>query len=146
MTDPFREFADDVKGLATELVRLIHADRDIVPMVTFRRDGFTDSIGVDARYFTDEGRDYLLSHAILPFIEVMRPQLIAWTFTGRRGTESGFWEHEVAATVVIDRERAEVWESRLVRHDNIATLGAWRPWPVEGATGLLVAPIQEVLR
>lgn len=143
----YRQFTDDLKGLATELVRVIHGDKDIVPMVTFRSErGITDSVGVDHRYFTEEGQHYLLSHALLPFIEVFRPQMIGWTFTGRRGTESGFWEHEIAAVVSIDRERAEVWEARLVRHDNTASLGAWRPWPVEGVTGRLVDPIQEVLR
>lgn len=142
----FRQFTDDVKGLAAELVRLVRGDSDIVPMVTFRHGTMVESIGLDAAYFTDEGRDLLLSHAILPFVDVFRPQMIAWSFTGRRGTESGFWEHEVACVVTIDRERAEVWEARLVRHDGEASLGAWRPWPVEGATGLLIQPVQEVLR
>ena len=142
----YREFVDDLKGLATQLVTLIRGDKDIVPMVSFRHHGRTDGVGVDARYFTEEGRPYLLSHALLPYIEVFRPEYVGWTFTGRRGTESGFWEHEVATVVAIERERTEVWEARLVRHDNIATLGAWRPWPVDAAIGPLVTPIQEVLR
>lgn len=143
----YREFTDDLKGLAVAMVRVIEGDHDIVPMLTFRNvSGVTDSIAVDAAYFTPEGHEWLLSHALLPFVEVFHPRMMGWTFTGRRGTAEGFWEHEVAVVVSIDRERAEVWEARLVRHDNAASLGAWRPWPVEGVTGRLVAPLQEVLR
>lgn len=77
------------------------------------------------------------------------PEVLAVTFEGARGRADGFFEHDVAAVVVIDRERIEVWEARLVRHPDQApgaSLGAWRPWPLDAAAGKLTTPIQEAMR
>lgn len=147
MTD-FRIFADDCKGLVEHLVRLISGDRDIVPMVHYRdASGHVDGMPIDAAWFADGAQDVLVNNLVVPFVQILRPESVAWTFTGRRGWTDGFFEHDVAATCVVDRERAEIWEARLVRHDDgRASLGAWRPWPVDEAGGRLLSPIQRALR
>lgn len=146
MTD-FRIFADDCKGLVEHLVRLISGDRDIVPMVHYRdASGHVDGMPIDAAWFADGAQDVLVNNLVVPFVQILRPESVAWTFTGRRGWTDGFFEHDVAATCVVDRERAEIWEARLVRHDGRASLGAWRPWPVDEAGGRLLSPIQRALR
>lgn len=144
----FAVFVADCKGLVEHLVRLITDAEDIVPMVHYRdATGHVDGQPIDAAWFTDSGaRDLLVQSLVVPFVEILRPESVAWTFTGRRGWSDGFFEHEVAATCVIDAERAEVWEARLVRHDGAASLGAWRQWPVDEAGGRLLSPIQLALR
>lgn len=144
----FRTFADDCKGLVEHLVRLVSGDRDIVPMVHYRdASGHVDGQPIDAAWFADaEARAVLVESLIVPYVEILRPESVAWTFTGRRGWTDGFYEHDVAATCVVDAERAEVWEARLVRHDGRASLGAWRQWPVDQAAGRLLTPIQRSLR
>lgn len=144
----FRAFAEDCKGLVEQLVRLVTDDRDIVPMVHYRdASGHVDGQPVDAAWFADaESRRLLVESLIVPYVQILRPESVAWTFTGRRGWTDGFFDHDVAATCVVDRERAEVWEARLVRHDGRASLGAWRQWPVDQAGGVLLSPIQRSLR
>lgn len=144
----FGTFVEDCKGLVEHLVRLVTDDRDIVPMVHYRdASGHVDGQPIGAEWFTDaEARAILVDNLIVPYIQILRPESVAWTFTGRRGWTDGFYEHDVAATCVIDAERAEVWEARLVRHDGRASLGAWRQWPVDEAGGRLLTPIQRSLR
>lgn len=144
----FRAFAEDCKRLVEHLVRLITDDRDIVPMVHYQdASGHVDGQPVEAAWFADdESRRILVQNLVIPYVEILRPESVAWTFTGRRGWTDGFYDHDVAATCVVDRERAEVWEARLVRHDGRASLGAWRQWPVDQAGGLLLTPIQRSLR
>lgn len=141
----FRAFVGDCQGLVAQLVGTIEGEQVFTPMAHFRRGEHTDGIAVDPRWFDGDMLTFVRGVA-LPFIEVFRPESVAWTFCGRRGRLEGFFEHEVAGVVVIDRERAEAWEARLVRHDDRASLGAWRQWPVDQVTGRLITPIQEALR
>jgi len=144
----FHTFVDDCKGLVEHLVRLIHGGQDIVPMIHYRdASGHVDGIPADPSWFSDaEAKQILVQNLVIPFVEILQPESVAWTFTGRRGWTDGFYDHDVAATCVVDRERAEVWEARLVRHDGRASLGAWRQWPVDQAGGVLLSPIQRSLR
>lgn len=149
MASDYRTFVEDCKGLVEQIVSVISDGRDIVPMIHYRdASGHVDGMPVDAAWFADaESRHLLVQSLIVPFVEILRPESVAWTFTGRRGWSDGFFDHDVAATCVIDRERAEVWEARLVRHDDgTASIGAWRQWPVDQAGGVLLSPIQRALR
>lgn len=140
----YREFVEHMQGLTTHLVGQITGDRDIVPMVHMARGD-----GVGSTLFSGdwlEHRDLFIQSLVLPLMEVVKPEFVAWTFTGRRGRADGEWEHETAVAVCIDRERHETWLARLVRHDNKASLGAWRPWPVNDQEGPMLTQIQEALR
>jgi len=143
----YREFANSVKELATVLVRNIRGEQDILPMLHLKSDDRVHGVGLDPRFFdVGQDRSVLLEHAVLPYVEIMRATSVAWSFCGWNHGEGGMYDHEVVVAVVIDRERAEVWHARLVRHDGVASLGAWRPWPVGAAIGPLVTPIQEALQ
>lgn len=126
---------DDAKGLVTLQVPGI-GDNCLVPMVHAAigpiRHGFDGTPHIGA--------------AAIGVARLYAPSVIALTFHGQRGRLDGFFEHEVATVVVIDRERVEVHEARLVRHDGTASLGAWRMWPLDAAAGALVTPIQEAMR
>jgi hypothetical protein len=143
----YREFADAVRGLASMLVSQIRDEKGILPMIHFNVDGRVHGVGLDPAFF-DPGVDrmILLEHAILPYVEIMRPESVAWTFAAWNHGEGGMYEHEMVVACVIDRERAEVWQARLVRHDGVASHGAWRAWPEGEAIGPLINPIQEHLR
>ncbi len=133
----FRQMADDAKELVTMQVGTI-GENDLVPLAHLvLPDGRPVGCCV---LFGDLSRD------AIALIAVYRPVVLALTFHGARGRLDGFFEHEVATVVVIDRERIEVWEARLVRHDSTASLGAWRPWPVDAAAGKLTTPIQAAMR
>ncbi len=127
--------ADDAKELVTMQVGTI-GENDLVPMVHLRTArGHCTGFGA-----TD------LQAAAQQIIRDWNPEVLALTFHGARGRRDGWWEHEVATVVVIDRERIEVHEARLVRHDSTASLGAWRLWPLDAAAGKLTTPIQEAMR
>lgn len=134
----YREMVDDCKELVTMQVARAGA-RALVPMVHIDRHG-----GRRGFYAGDEPAALATTVA-----QEFNPEVVALTFEGARGRADGFFEHDVAAVVVIDRERIEVWEARLVRHPDHApgaSLGAWRPWPLDAAAGKLTTPIQEALR
>lgn len=136
----FRRMADDAKELVTMQVGHI-GERNIVPMVHL-----TDAEGYSTGYGDRWPDVESLAIGAQRIIRVWRPEVVALTFHGQRGRLDGFFEHEVATVVVIDRERIEVWEARLVRHDGTASLGAWRPWPIDAAAGKLTTPIQDAMR
>lgn len=140
----FATFVEDCKGLVETLVRGMSGGRDLPAMLHFRGRGHTEGVHVDQAWFATDAP--AIENLVVPFIATLRPESVAWTFTGQRGRLDGFWDHHVACVVVVDRERAEVWEARLVRHDQHASLGAWRPWPVDESAGRLITPIQEALR
>ena len=132
----FRQMADDAKELVTMQVGQI-GDRALVPMVHAKLNRSVHGFGA-----VDDD----LATTATGVVRLFGPDIVALTFHGQRGRLDGFFEHEVATVVVIDRERIEVWEARLVRHDGTASLGAWRPWPVDAAAGKLTTPIQEAMR
>lgn len=143
----YREMVDDCKELVTMQVAAGGA-RTLVPMVHILIDG-AGVHGWPAAVRKDGGlRGPPLGEVAIAVAQEFNPEIVALTFEGARGHADGFFEHDVAAVVVIDRERIEVWEARLVRHPEApgASLGAWRPWPVDAAAGKLTTPIQEVLR
>lgn len=142
----FREFVEHMKGATTAQVAYVTGARDIVPMAHFARDDMVQSVAIDAAWIAPESKALLIEQVILPFIDVMRPEFVAWTFTGRRGTEDGEFDHETAVALCIERERHETWLARLVRHDDRASLGAWRSWPPNEQDGLMLTPIQRALR
>ncbi len=131
----FRQMADDAKELVTMQVCTI-GENDLVPMIHAAHDGEVQGCWA--------GED--LAASAIDVIRMARPDVLALTFHGARGRLDGFFEHEVATVVVIDRERIEVWEARLVRHDSTASLGAWRLWPLDAAAGKLTTPIQDAMR
>lgn len=142
----FREFTDNVKGAATMQVSLIEGERDIAPLLYLCDGEHVEGVHADAAWFAAEDRTLLVQSLVLPYVEIMRPRFVAWTFTGRRGNEDGEWEHETAVAICIEREVHETWLARLVRHDNTASLGAWRSWPANQQEGRMLTPIQEALR
>lgn len=131
----FRGFTDNLKGLMTSLVGGI-GDNDFLPMVHI-----VTGMGVTGWM----AGEHMAAFSVALVTE-HRPMLLGLTFHGQRGRLDGFFEHEVATVVAMDRERVEVWEARVVRHDGQASLGAWRPWPIDAAAGNLVTPIQEAMR
>lgn len=143
----YREFVDAIKGLAEHLVTLVHGEQAFVPMVTYLFDGVVSSQPVGQGWFADDTATASLIHdLVVPQIGLVRPESVALTFCGVTEKRAMAEIHEAAMAVVIDRERHEIHEARLVRHDDRASLGAWRPWPANVAQGLLVTPIQEALR
>lgn len=142
----FTEFVEHMKGATTAQVRSIVGENDIVPLIYLSRGGEVDAIHFHPGWLAPEARSELIENLVLPFVEVYRPEFVAWTFTGRRGAADGEWDHETAVALCIERERHETWLSRLVRHDNTASLGAWRSWPANDQEGRMLTPIQEALR
>lgn len=145
--ESYRDFVEALKGLAEHLTDLITGDKAFVPMVHYLADGGVPmSSPVEKGWFEDEHTMELIENLVIPTALGVSASAVAWSFCG--GIEDRAIEpaHEAAVLVVIDRERHEVHEARLVRHDNRASLGAWRPWPANQQAGRLVTPIQEALR
>lgn len=141
----FTEFTETVRGATTAQVGLITGERDIVPMLYLHNGEHTDGILVDPAWM-QTNRQMFVESFVIPYVELHRPQFVAWSFTGWRGPADGEWDHETAVALSIERERHETWLARLVRHDNRASLGAWRPWPANQQEGVLLSTIQEAMR
>jgi hypothetical protein len=152
--------ADDLRGFSEHMVKLVRDEAGIMPALHLQlpwaegpdptaipspEDTAPMTLPLDPMLFQDSGRELLVG-LVTQVVAGYRPSEVGWTFLAWQHG-SGRYEHEAVVVVVVDAESAEVWQARLVRHDGIASLGAWRRWPARAAQSAhLIQPVQEQLR
>lgn len=139
----FDSFRSDVIELATLLVNTsITGDKDLVPMLHARF-----PTGATTGWPLTQFEDRNLTIAQMQIIVGQyRPTVVGLTFSAWTGARTIEPRKEAAIACFVDREVIEVHEARLVRHDNRASLGAWRKWLLDDFTAPLLTPLQEAMR
>lgn len=140
----FRDFTEETKEAVVALVAGMRGDRDITPMVHLHsEDGGREIIGVEAQFFAEPGGvEQLVERFIVPLVQERMATQVAWTFTG--AFQDGYADPpRLVVAVVMDREVHEAWVATL--HPD-AGVGDWLNLGSNSTYGLMVGPVQEVLR
>lgn len=124
----FEKFRDDVLELATLLVtQVVEGEKDLLPMMHARfYSGATTGWGLPMIEHRNAAVNYMRS-----LVREYKPLLVGVTFSAWTGPRTAEPRKEAVVGAIIDREVIEVNEARLVRHDGIASIGAWRKWPLD---------------
>ncbi len=134
----YRDFVEGTKD-AVSAVAMQAVDRPITPMLHMHSPIGLEHTPIDPSWFrTAPERALLVAQACL-LVKASEARLVGWTFTAQM-------EGEVVIGVFVDRERHEVWQAPVERIGALTLVAGWQGWPPNEAEGLLIQPIQEVLR